>query len=98
VAFLKHNELVTGNFRGQLKIWDLRGLEDAPMSSFMPSREGGSTKCVTSHPTQRHIMLAGGQDGAITVWDLRKSTFPVNVLNAHSSAGNDNNNANFVFD
>lgn len=37
VAFLKHNEVVTGNLRGQLKMWDLRAPDNVPLSSFMAS-------------------------------------------------------------
>jgi len=39
------------------------------------------------HPTQRHIVFAGGQDGSLTVWDLRHNTFPVTLLSAHSDTG-----------
>jgi WD40 repeat protein len=42
---------------------------------------------VTHHPTQRHMVLAGGEDGSITVWDLRQNTFPVTLLSAHSDTG-----------
>jgi hypothetical protein len=45
------------------------------------------TSCVMHHPTQRHIVFAGGQDGSLTVWDLRHNTFPVTLLNAHSDTG-----------
>ena len=39
---------------------------------------------MTHHPTQRHMVLAGGEDGSLTVWDLRHNTFPVTLLSAHS--------------
>jgi hypothetical protein len=39
------------------------------------------------HPTQRHMVLAGGEDGSLTVWDLRHNTFPVTLLSAHSDTG-----------
>lgn len=69
-----------------MKIWDLRVNEDVPLSTFMISGDHISTTCVTHHPTQNHLMLAGGEDGSISVWDLRKSTHPVNVLNAHKNS------------
>lgn len=39
VCFLKHYELLTGNARGQMKIWDLRSSSDKPQSTFMLSGE-----------------------------------------------------------
>jgi hypothetical protein len=33
------------------------------------------------------MVLAGGEDGSITVWDLRHNTFPVTLLSAHSDTG-----------
>lgn len=41
---------------------------------------------VTHHPTQRHIVVAGGGDGSLTAWDLRENTYPVLQLNAHTKA------------
>lgn len=43
--------------------------------------------CVTPHPTQRHLVLAGGEDGSLTIWDLRENTTPATLLLAHCQAG-----------
>ena len=43
-----------------------------------------SLQCLDKHPTQPHIVCTGGQDGALTVWDMRQDRFPITVLNAHS--------------
>lgn len=37
VDFLKHNEVLTGNSRGHMKIWDLRSSQDVPDTTFMLS-------------------------------------------------------------
>ena len=39
VCFLKHNEVLTGNLRGQMKVWDLKSSSDKPTSTFMLSGE-----------------------------------------------------------
>lgn len=41
---------------------------------------------ITHHPTQRHIVVAGGSDGSLTVWDLRQNTYPISQLNAHAKS------------
>ncbi|GLV31898.1 Nucleoporin 43kD [Carabus blaptoides fortunei] len=86
VSFLKYNEVLTGNLRGQMKIWDLRKSDDKPASTFMLNGEQIAATCLTYHPTQRHMVLAGDEEGSLTVWDLRLNTFPVTLLSAHSSA------------
>jgi len=37
VDFLKHNEVLTGNSRGHMKVWDLRNDRDVPATTFMLS-------------------------------------------------------------
>jgi len=86
VIFLKHNEILTSNLRGQMKVWDLRSGNNKPTNTFMLSGDQVTPTYLTYHPTQRHIVIAGDELGALTTWDLRQNTFPVNVLNAHEGA------------
>ncbi|KAL1508944.1 hypothetical protein ABEB36_003758 [Hypothenemus hampei] len=86
VIFVKHNEVLTSNLRGQMKIWDLRCGNNKAASTFMLSSEPVMATCLTFHPNQRHIILAGDEMGALTTWDLRQNTLPVNILNAHEGA------------
>ncbi|CAH1175603.1 unnamed protein product [Phaedon cochleariae] len=83
VIFLKHNEILTSNLRGQMKIWDLRSQNNVASSTFMISGDQVTPTCLTYHPTQRHLVVTGDDLGALTTWDLRNSTYPVNVLDAH---------------
>ncbi|XP_065203661.1 nucleoporin Nup43 [Planococcus citri] len=90
VSVHQFSQVLTGNSRGQMKVWDLRNNSNVPQTSFTLSGGGqvGFTR-VISHPTQTHIKLAGGEDGTITVWDLRNNKFAVNSLNAHSQSVNE---------
>ncbi|XP_046392764.1 nucleoporin Nup43 [Ischnura elegans] len=90
VCFLKYNQVITGNLRGQLKVWDF-GVPNShkPVSTFMLSGDQVTAMCITQHPTQRHVVLVGGEDGSLTAWDLRQSRFPVTLLNAHPDAVNE---------
>ncbi|KAJ8919107.1 hypothetical protein NQ315_012092 [Exocentrus adspersus] len=83
VIFVKHNEILTSNLRGQMKVWDLRSSKEEPSITFMLSGDQVTPTCLTYHPTQRHLIIAGDDLGALTTWDLRQNTYPVNVLNAH---------------
>ncbi|XP_066140694.1 nucleoporin Nup43 [Euwallacea fornicatus] len=85
IIFLKHNEILTSNLRGQMKIWDLRS-GNKPSGAFMLSGDQVTATYLTFHPTQRHIIIAGDELGALTTWDLRQNTYPVNVLNAHEGS------------
>lgn len=90
VSVNQFSQVLTGNSRGQMKVWDLRNYSSLPQTSFTLSGGGqvGFTR-VIGHPTQTHIKLAGGEDGTITVWDLRNNKFAVNSLNAHSQSVNE---------
>ena len=41
--------------------------------------------CVDKHPTQSHLLAAGGQDGVVSIWDLRQKLYPVTLLEAHKA-------------
>nr|CAD7443370.1 unnamed protein product [Timema bartmani] len=68
----------------------LRGSQFPGASTPTPQKLGDVTElkvcasCVVNHPTQCHLVLAGGEDGCLTVWDLRHNTFPVTLLSAHT--------------
>ncbi|KAJ8980098.1 hypothetical protein NQ317_008559 [Molorchus minor] len=83
VIFLKHNEILTSNLRGQMKVYDIRSSNTAPSNTFMLSGDQVTPTCLTYHPTQRHLIVAGDELGSLTTWDLRQNTYPINVLNAH---------------
>ena len=37
---------------------------------------------MSAHPAQSHILMAGGQDGVLAVWDLRSTQHPATLLSA----------------
>ena len=40
---------------------------------------------VDKHPTQPHLLAAGGQDGVLSIWDMRQELYPVTLLEAHNA-------------
>ena len=44
-----------------------------------------SLLCVDKHPTQPHLLAAGGQDGVLSIWDMRQELYPVTLLEAHAA-------------
>ncbi|KAG7190344.1 hypothetical protein KM043_006457 [Ampulex compressa] len=87
IDFLRHSEILTGNLRGHMKVWDIRSDQDVPATTFMLSDQVKTeATSIAHHPTQRHIVVAGGGDGSLTVWDLRHNTYPISQLNAHAKA------------
>ncbi|CAH0405580.1 unnamed protein product [Chilo suppressalis] len=85
VCFIKHTEVITGNLRGHMKIWDLRTNINKPAASFLLAGDEMAATCILNHPTQPHIILAGSESGSLAVWDLRVNSFPTTLLNAHSA-------------
>ncbi|XP_011555757.3 nucleoporin Nup43 [Plutella xylostella] len=85
VCFMNHHEVITGNLRGHMKIWDLRSTNNKPTASFLLSGDEQAATCLIHHPTQPHIILAGSESGSLAVWDLRMNSYPTSLLNAHSA-------------
>ncbi|XP_065089178.1 nucleoporin Nup43-like [Ochlerotatus camptorhynchus] len=90
VAFLNPKEVLTGNRLGTIKCFDIRAEGQKAVGSFAVSCEdekrSNCVTCIAYHPTQRHIILAGSEEGSITVWDLRQPQFPASYLKAHDHA------------
>ncbi|CAG9580960.1 unnamed protein product [Danaus chrysippus] len=83
VCFIKLNEVITGNVRGHMKIWDIRSSSNKPSAAFLLAGDELAATCIIHHPTQPHIVLAGSESGALALWDLRMNQFPTSLLNAH---------------
>uniref|UniRef100_A0A8C7A097 Nucleoporin 43 n=1 Tax=Nothoprocta perdicaria TaxID=30464 RepID=A0A8C7A097_NOTPE len=85
VTFLRTTEILTVNSIGQLKIWDLRQQRNEPSQIFSLTGDRVPLHCVDRHPNQQHIVATGGQDGVLSIWDIRQGTMPVSLLNAHEA-------------
>ncbi|ESO85758.1 hypothetical protein LOTGIDRAFT_221179 [Lottia gigantea] len=86
LTFLTQSEILTVNSFGQLKIFDIRRDSDQPVNIFSVNEDNTPLHCVDKHPGQPHIVAAGGQDGMLTIWDIRKDKYPMTLLEAHSAA------------
>lgn len=46
-----------------MKLWDLRSEKNVPSSTFMLSGDQVMPTCLVYHPTQRHLLVAGDEEG-----------------------------------
>ncbi|XP_004521363.1 nucleoporin Nup43 [Ceratitis capitata] len=91
VKYVNPHEVLTANRMGVIRMFDIRAaVDETAVTAFMTSCEeekrSNYVSALTSHPTQPHIVLAGSEEGSITVWDLRQPGFPASYLSAHNSA------------
>ncbi|XP_053950590.1 nucleoporin Nup43 [Anastrepha ludens] len=91
LKYVNPREVLTANRMGVIRLFDVRAAADeVAITAFMTSCEeekrSNYVSALTSHPTQPHIVLAGSEEGSITVWDLRQPGFPASYLSAHTSA------------
>ncbi|XP_049645349.1 nucleoporin Nup43 [Suncus etruscus] len=85
VTFLRTPEIVTVNSIGQLKIWDFRQQGNEPSQILSLTGDRVPLHCVDRHPNQQHIVATGGQDGMLSIWDVRQGVMPVSLLKAHEA-------------
>ncbi|XP_059175017.1 nucleoporin Nup43-like [Physella acuta] len=86
LTFLKQTEILTVNSFGQLKTFDLRQDLDKQSQIFSVTENHTPLLCLDKHPGQAHIVATGGEDGMLTIWDLRQEKFPMTLLEAHTGA------------
>ncbi|KAG8626410.1 hypothetical protein KVT40_005355 [Elsinoe batatas] len=48
---------------------------------------GGAVMSVAWHPKSEHLLVSGGSDGAVRIWDIRRSASSLGVLNMDDSIG-----------
>ncbi|XP_040483886.1 nucleoporin Nup43 isoform X2 [Ursus maritimus] len=85
VTFLRTPEILTVNSIGQLKIWDFRKQGNEPSQILSLTGDRVPLHCVDRHPNQQHVVATGGQDGMLSIWDVRQGTMPVSLLKAHEA-------------
>lgn len=49
-----------------------------------------STLCLSNHPNQPHLIVAGCDNGSICFCDLRQEKVPISCIQAHSAEGENN--------
>ncbi|KAI9576101.1 nucleoporin Nup43 [Glossina fuscipes] len=88
VLYSNPQEVLTANRMGVIRIFDVRSPMEA-VAAFITSCEDDKrsnyVSSLAAHPTQSHIVLAGTEEGSITVWDLRQPGNPASYLSAHNT-------------
>ncbi|XP_076373919.1 nucleoporin 43 [Tachypleus tridentatus] len=86
VSYLSQHEVIAGNIRGHLKMWDMRSNSDSPSRILLLSGDQVAITCMNQHPSQFHVLATGTEDGSLCIWDMRQESHPVTILNAHATS------------
>ena len=85
--FIKQEQAVSANGRGQVKVWDLRNGTETPTKVCHLAMDLVGVTSLTKHPTQPHVVVGGCSNGVLAFWDLRgQPDYPLSVVKAHSDA------------
>lgn len=87
VRWLSSSELSTTNSIGQLRIYDVRSpnCDDKPQRVIMSTVDPQTLRSLDRHPSQAHMLAAGGADGCLTFFDLRQDKAAIAKLQLHQS-------------
>ncbi|XP_033075368.1 nucleoporin Nup43-like [Trachypithecus francoisi] len=85
VTFLQTPEILTVNSIGQLKTWNFRQQGNEPSHILSLTSDRVTLHCVGRHPNEQHVVATGGQDGILSIWNVRQGTMPVSLLKAHEA-------------
>lgn len=58
------------------------------LQQYLPYSFGQVAVCnLAGHPTQQHLVAAGGEDGTLALWDMRNTAHPFTIIAAHNGPG-----------
>ncbi|ESN99224.1 hypothetical protein HELRODRAFT_189038 [Helobdella robusta] len=85
ISFVDQSTVGTINLVGHLNLYDIRSCNKSSSKKFAVTGNLMSLLCMDQHPSQPHIVCAGGSDGQLFVWDLRSDGAPIAIHKGHSA-------------
>jgi len=70
-----HTDILSGGLGGRLIRWDLREPRDADPTILNESKSGEGVTSIAWHPDKEHLILQGGMNGSVKLFDVRKKGF-----------------------
>ncbi|XP_060859347.1 nucleoporin Nup43-like [Metopolophium dirhodum] len=82
ICFLTNTEVLCCNALSQMKLWDIRVAKSSIMANINHfTQTQVPITCVAQHPSQKHYIFTGSEEGNVGVWDMRTN----NLLTTMSS-------------
>lgn len=75
--------IVTVNDDGNMVFWDLREPKGIVQKALTTLTQEKETYCVAVNPQNCHIILTGGQDKTVKIWDTRNLNAKLHKFDDH---------------
>ncbi|XP_025423607.1 nucleoporin Nup43 isoform X2 [Sipha flava] len=75
ISFLTETEILCCNALSQMKLWDLRVNKNditTDINNFTQTQV--PITCIAQHPSQKHFIFTGSEEGDVGVWDMRTNS------------------------
>jgi len=75
ICFLTETEVLCCNSLSQMKLWDLRVNKNditGGINNFTQTQV--PITCIAQHPSQKHFIFTGSEEGDVGVWDMRTNS------------------------
>ncbi|CAI6349248.1 unnamed protein product [Macrosiphum euphorbiae] len=87
ICFLTDTEVLCCNALSQMKLWDLRVAKSsitANINNFTQTQV--PITCVAQHPSQKHFIFTGSEEGDVGVWDMRTNSLLTTMNSGDTSS------------
>ncbi|XP_050420904.1 nucleoporin Nup43 [Adelges cooleyi] len=87
ICFLTETQVLCCNSLSQMKLWDLRVDKSditADINNFTQNQV--PLTCIAQHPSQKHFIFTGSEEGDVGVWDMRTNSLLTTMSSGDTSA------------
>ncbi|XP_050546835.1 nucleoporin Nup43 isoform X2 [Daktulosphaira vitifoliae] len=86
ICFLTETQVLCCNALSQIKLWDLRVDKSditANINNFTQNQV--PVTCIAQHPSQKHFIFTGSEEGDVGVWDMRTNSLLTTMTSGDTS-------------
>lgn len=86
ICFSNENEIICCNSLSQMKVLDLRVRNNLTTNINIFTQTQVPITCIAQHPSQKHFIFTGSEEGDVGVWDMRTNSLLTTMSSGDTSS------------